>query len=220
MCCVTPAFADSTSNGQGTAQAGAEGGQVVFAPVSGDVNNRYSAGSAIAPQLVAGLDTCMGSSSSAIQGPSFGVSLGSTWKDVDCRVLKNGRELWNMGMRAAALATLCTDDTTRYAVAVTGGLPYTRPDGVVVHRACPMTKAEWEAQGKPLLDPVTGTALTAAELNPPIHTAATVDSALQALTPQQKQELVEHVKAEIVQQHAVEAQAEAVKLKVVTTAAK
>lgn len=199
---VTP---QTAANGTGTAQAGAQGGAVVFAPVSGDVNNKYSASSAVAPQLVAGLDTCMGSSSVGAQGPSFGVSIGTTWKDEDCRLIKNGREMWNMGMKAAALAILCTDDKMRYAVAVTGGLPYARDDGVVVHRPCPMTQDEWVTAGKPLLDPVTQTPLTNAQLNPPQRPA----NPLASLSPTERQQLLVQFQAEVTEQRAAQLQAQA-----------
>jgi hypothetical protein len=35
-------------------------------------------------------------------------------------MLKNARELWNMGMKAAALALFCTDDNNRMALEITG----------------------------------------------------------------------------------------------------
>jgi hypothetical protein len=167
----TSPLASATTASNATTASTAAGGTVVFAPTSGDSIVKYSASSAVAPQLVAGIDTCMGSTSTGIQGANFGVSLGSTWKDSDCRRVKDARELWNMGNHAAAMALLCTDDDTRYAIAVSGGMPVRRSDGATVPVACPMTKEEWIAKERPVLDPATGQPMTTAQLNPTEHVA-------------------------------------------------
>lgn len=73
-----------------------------------------------APPLASSNDTCMGSVSGSLNVAGFGGSIGSTWVDENCRMLKNGRELWNMGMRGAALALLCTDRANREAMELTG----------------------------------------------------------------------------------------------------
>lgn len=72
------------------------------------------------PALVSSNDTCMGSTSGAISAPGFGVSLGKTYNDTNCVMLKNSRELWNMGMKAAALALMCNDVNNKAALEVTG----------------------------------------------------------------------------------------------------
>ena len=72
------------------------------------------------PNLTTSNDTCMGSSSVSVNGTGFGVSLGSTWSDVNCKLLKNSRELWNMGMKAAAMALMCTDAANMEALEMTG----------------------------------------------------------------------------------------------------
>ncbi|CAN5537395.1 hypothetical protein BH10PSE16_BH10PSE16_29900 [soil metagenome] len=72
------------------------------------------------PALTTSNDTCMGSSSGSMNGPGFGLSLGSTWSDTNCKLLKNSRELWNMGMKAAAMALMCTDAANREALEMTG----------------------------------------------------------------------------------------------------
>jgi hypothetical protein len=46
--------------------------------------------------------------------------LGKTYTDTNCVRLKNSRELWNMGMKAAALALMCKDEENREALEVTG----------------------------------------------------------------------------------------------------
>ncbi|MFC6283074.1 MULTISPECIES: hypothetical protein [Polaromonas] len=72
------------------------------------------------PNLTTSNDTCMGSSSGSVNGPGFGLSMGSTWSDTNCKLLKNSRELWNMGMKAAAMALMCTDAANREALEITG----------------------------------------------------------------------------------------------------
>ena len=166
----TPTASADTRSSASTASTAA-GGTVVFAPPSGDSIVKYAASSAIAPQLVAGIDTCMGSSSVGGSATTFSFSVGTTWKDGDCRRVKDARELWNMGNHAAAMALLCTDDDTRYAIAVSGGMPVRRSDGTTVPVACPMTKEEWIAKERPILDPATGQPMTTAQLNPPEHVA-------------------------------------------------
>ena len=72
------------------------------------------------PALATSNDTCMGSSSGSVNGPGFGLSIGGTWSDTNCKLLKNSRELWNMGMKAAAMALMCTDAANRDALEITG----------------------------------------------------------------------------------------------------
>lgn len=61
----------------------------------------------------------MGSTSGSFNIAGLGIG-GSTWTDNNCKRLKNSRELWNMGMKAASLALLCNDPENREALEVTG----------------------------------------------------------------------------------------------------
>lgn len=72
------------------------------------------------PQLTTSNDTCMGSTSASVNVAGFGGSYGSTWTDGNCVMLKNSRELWNMGMRAAGLARMCFDEDNKEALELTG----------------------------------------------------------------------------------------------------
>jgi hypothetical protein len=192
----------TTGTGTGTAQAGASGGNVQFAPTTNSNSVvDYAANSAIAPGLVAGLKTCMGSSTAGFQVKEFGFATGSTWHDEDCQAGEFGQQLWNQGYKAAAIGVLCSRDVIRYAIAVTGGIPYRRSDGAVIHRACPMKESDWKAAGEPLLDPTTGQPYTEAELNPP----AVAQAPAQPTAAQ-----IEQAKAQIIEQHAKDAQAQAV----------
>ncbi len=75
-------------------------------------------------ELTTSNDTCMGSVVAGGSAAGFGVSFGTTHVDQNCVMLKNAQMLWNMGMRAAALARLCMDKDNRKALEMTG---YTCP---------------------------------------------------------------------------------------------
>jgi hypothetical protein len=70
--------------------------------------------------LTSSNDTCMGSTSGGAAVAGFGFNIGSTWTDKNCTMLKNSRELWNMGMRAASLARMCMDADNKEALELTG----------------------------------------------------------------------------------------------------
>lgn len=73
-----------------------------------------------APALTSSNDTCMGSTSFGATGIGFGVSIGSSWTDANCVMLKNAREMFNMGMPDVAFARLCMDPLNREAIELTG----------------------------------------------------------------------------------------------------
>jgi len=95
------------------------------------------------PPLTSSNDTCMGSASGSVNVPGLGIGLGKTYTDTNCVRLKNSRELWNMGFKAAAVALLCKDDENRDALESTGF-------------ECPQTKREREqkAGGEQYTDPI------------------------------------------------------------------
>jgi hypothetical protein len=91
--------------------------------MSGDVTNRNINDStieqtikqppptAIAPSMMSGgnNDLCTTGTSGAVQTQIFGVSSGGTVRDLNCERLKNAKTLYDMGMKVAAVATLCQD---------------------------------------------------------------------------------------------------------------
>ena len=79
------------------------------------------------PSLTSSNDTCMGAASGSANGPGFGISVGKTYVDSNCVMLKNSRELWNMGMKAAAMALMCNDAANKEALELTG---YTCPQTI------------------------------------------------------------------------------------------
>jgi hypothetical protein len=84
------------------------------------------------PPLTTSNDTCMGSTSGSMNIAGLGIGGGSTWVDGNCKLLKNSRELWNMGMKAASMAMLCKDPDMREALEETGyKCPPVKPKQVV-----------------------------------------------------------------------------------------
>lgn len=118
-----------TANG-GTASSNAIGGQGGLGGSGTGVGSqgqsvnveaqKRAAASAFAAPLTSSNDTCMGSSTGALQMPGVGVSIGSTWTDKNCMMLKNSREMWNMGLKEAALARMCMDADNKEAIELSG----------------------------------------------------------------------------------------------------
>ena len=109
--------ATATANGGNGGDGGDGGSSDVNVNVSGD----DAAASGAAPTyLTTSNDTCMGSSGVGGQGMSFGFSIGTTWTDSNCVMLKNSRELRNQGHAKAAKARLCMDDDNALAFELAG----------------------------------------------------------------------------------------------------
>lgn len=66
---------------------------------------------AIAPTMMSGgnADLCTTGTSGSIQTQIFGVSGGGTVRDLNCERLKLSKTLYDMGMKVAAVATMCQD---------------------------------------------------------------------------------------------------------------
>jgi hypothetical protein len=66
---------------------------------------------AVAPAMFSGgnPDLCTTGSSGSVQTQVFGVSSGGTIRDLNCERLKLSKTLFDMGMKVAAVATMCQD---------------------------------------------------------------------------------------------------------------
>jgi hypothetical protein len=66
---------------------------------------------AVAPTMMSGgnSDLCSTGSSGAVQTQIFGVSSGGTVRDMNCERLKLSKTLYDMGMKVAAVSTMCQD---------------------------------------------------------------------------------------------------------------
>jgi hypothetical protein len=66
---------------------------------------------AVAPAMMSGgnNDLCTTGTSGSVQTQIFGVSSGGTVRDMNCERLKLSKTLYDMGMKVAAVSTMCQD---------------------------------------------------------------------------------------------------------------
>jgi hypothetical protein len=65
---------------------------------------------AIAPTITSiNNDLCTVGASGAVQTQIFGISIGSTTTDLNCERMKLAKNLYDMGMKVAAVSALCQD---------------------------------------------------------------------------------------------------------------
>ena len=94
-----------------------------------------------APTMMSGgnSDLCTTGVSGAVQTQIFGVSGGGTTRDLNCERLKLSKTLYDMGMKVAAVATMCQDRRVFDAMLAAGTpCPY---EGKIGEQA----KAAWES---------------------------------------------------------------------------
>lgn len=105
---------------------------------------------AVAPAMLSGgnPDLCTTGTSGAVQTQIFGVSSGGTVRDENCERLKLSKTLYDMGMKVAAVATMCQDRRVFDAMIAAGTpCPY---EGKIGEQA----KASWEANPDKVPAPV------------------------------------------------------------------
>ena len=86
-------------------------------------------------------DVCAVVASGAVQTQIFGISMGGTLRDMNCERIKLAKNLFDMGMKVAAVATLCQDERV-FAAMMAAGTPCP-VDGKIGAQA----REEWEARG-------------------------------------------------------------------------
>lgn len=86
-------------------------------------------------------DVCAVAASGAVQTQILGLSMGGTMRDMNCERIKLAKNLYDMGMKVAAVATLCQDERI-FTAMIAAGTP------------CPVNgkigedaRAEWEKRG-------------------------------------------------------------------------
>jgi hypothetical protein len=82
-------------------------------------------------------DVCAVAASGAVQTQILGFSMGGTMRDMNCERIKLSKNLFDMGMKVAAVATLCQDERV-FAAMMAAGTPCPI-DGKIGERA----KEEW-----------------------------------------------------------------------------
>lgn len=101
---------------------------------------------AVAPTINSSTtDSCTVGVAGAVQTQILGLSAGKTVRDVNCERLKNAKTLYDMGMKVAAVSTMCQDPVVFEAM-MNAGTPCPK-DGMIGDQA----KAAWmlEEQNKP-----------------------------------------------------------------------
>ena len=96
---------------------------------------------AVAPAMMSGgnSDLCSTGTSGSVQTQVFGVSSGGTVRDLNCERLKLSKTLYDMGMKVAAVATMCQDRRVFDAMMAAGTpCPY---EGKIGEQA----RAAWQA---------------------------------------------------------------------------
>ena len=86
-------------------------------------------------------DVCAVVASGAVQTQIFGISMGGTLRDMNCERIKLSKNLFDMGMKVAAVATLCQDERV-FAAMMAAGTPCP-VDGKIGTQA----REEWERRG-------------------------------------------------------------------------
>jgi hypothetical protein len=86
-------------------------------------------------------DVCAVAASGAVQTQILGISMGGTMRDLNCERIKLSKNLYDMGMKVAAVATLCQDERV-FAAMIAAGTPCPI-EGKIGEKA----KEEWLARG-------------------------------------------------------------------------
>jgi hypothetical protein len=81
-----------------------------------------------------------------VQTQIFGISMGGTMRDMNCERIKLAKNLFDMGMKVAAVATLCQDERV-FAAMMAAGTPCP-VDGKIGAQA----REEWERRGIEVAD--------------------------------------------------------------------
>ena len=97
---------------------------------------------AVAPAITTiNNDVCAVAASGAVQTQILGISMGGTMRDMNCERIKLSKNLYDMGMKVAAVANLCQDERV-FAAMLAAGTPCPI-EGKIGEAA----KAEWERRG-------------------------------------------------------------------------
>jgi len=87
-------------------------------------------------------DVCATAASGAVQTQILGISMGGTTRDMNCERIKLSRNLYDMGMKVAAVATLCQDERVFQAM-IDAGTPCP-----VMGKIGEQAKEIWIARGR------------------------------------------------------------------------
>jgi len=116
---------------------------------------------AVAPAITTiNNDVCAVAASGAVQTQILGISMGGTMRDMNCERIKLAKNLYDMGMKVAAVATLCQDERV-FSSMIAAGTPCPI-EGKIGEQA----KEEWKKRGA--LDNVDKKAIGNYAIKPPV----------------------------------------------------
>jgi hypothetical protein len=131
-----PIVTDSTSNSTSTTYSKSESTTTVRTPPP----------TAVAPTITSiNNDLCIVGASGAVQTQILGMSFGATTRDMNCERIKLSKNLYDMGMKVAAVSLMCQDERV-FTAMMNAGTPCP-VDGKIGEEA----KVVWESnpQRKP-----------------------------------------------------------------------
>jgi hypothetical protein len=147
-----PIVTQSTNNNTNTSTSTSTNTNTNINHTTGEMTNRNITESrqtlkqppptAVAPAVTTiNNDVCAVVASGAVQTQIFGISMGGTMRDMNCERIKLSKNLFDMGMKVAAVATLCQDERV-FAAMIAAGTPCP-VDGKIGAQA----REEWERRG-------------------------------------------------------------------------
>jgi len=137
-----PIVTQSTNNNTNNSTSTSESTNRNFSDSNSTSTIKSPPPTAVAPAVTTiNNDVCAVVASGAVQTQIFGISMGGTMRDMNCERIKLSKNLFDMGMKVAAVATLCQDERV-FAAMMAAGTPCP-VDGKIGAQA----KAEWESRG-------------------------------------------------------------------------
>lgn len=125
-----PIVTDSTSNSTSTTYSKSESTTTVRTPPP----------TAVAPTITSiNNDLCIVGASGAVQTQILGMSFGATTRDMNCERIKLSKNLYDMGMKVAAVSLMCQDERV-FTAMMNAGTPCP-VDGKIGEEA----KTVWES---------------------------------------------------------------------------
>lgn len=110
-------FAQSSS-GRSTAASGSTA-QAISYGGGGSSGSTSFTPSPTAPSFMLS-SPCMGAVSASGTGPSFGISIGTSYTDKQCELRSNAATLYTMGFKIAAMQVMCQIDSVNKALTAAG----------------------------------------------------------------------------------------------------
>jgi hypothetical protein len=136
-----PIVTQSTNNNTNTSTSTSENTNRNYSDSNSTSTIKSPPPTAVAPAVTTiNNDVCAVVASGAVQTQIFGFSMGGTMRDMNCERIKLAKNLFDMGMKVAAVATLCQDERV-FAAMNAAGTPCP-VDGKIGAQA----KAEWDAR--------------------------------------------------------------------------